>query len=96
VGGFRGVLWIVGVKEGRFIVWGGVPLCMCAKISIYSSGARGGLGEQRLNALESAVKLSSSTDGGVNGGDRLGEDGRTCLLLPSNPVLDPMHIVLSH
>ena len=28
--------------------------------------------------LESAVKLSSSTDGGVDGGDRLGDDDMTC------------------
>jgi len=84
------------VEEGRCIVWGGVPLCTCAQISINSSGARTGLGEQRLNALGSAVKLSSLTDGGVDGGDRLGDDGRTSLLLPSNPVLDPMHIVLLH
>jgi len=51
---------------------------------------------QRLNALESAENLSSSTDGYVDGGDGLGDDGRTCLLSPSNPVLDPMHIVLAH
>jgi len=38
------VLWMAGVEEGRCIIWGGVPLCTCAQISIDSSGARGGLG----------------------------------------------------
>ena len=54
MGGFRGVLWMV--KDGQFIVWGDAPLCRCAQISIEYSDAKGGLGEQRLNALKSAVK----------------------------------------
>jgi len=49
-----------------------------------------------LNALESAVKVSSLTDGGVDGGNILGDDGRTCLLLLLNHVLYLIHIVLSH
>jgi len=48
----------------------------CAQILINFSGARGGLWGQRLNALESAVKLSSMTDGDVDGGGGLGDDGR--------------------
>jgi len=87
---------MVGVEEGRFIVWEGAPLCTCAKILIDSSGARGGIGEQRLNTLESVVTLSSSMDGGVDGGDGLGNDSRPCSLLPLNPVLDQTHIVLLH
>jgi len=46
VGGFRGVLWMVGVEEGWFIVWGGVPLYTRAQISIDSSSAREGLGSR--------------------------------------------------
>merc|ERR1740124_692967 len=74
--------------------WG--TMVLCAQISIDSSGTRGVLGEQRLDVLESAETVSSSMDDGIDGGDGLGNDGRTCLLSPSNPVLDPMHIVLAH
>jgi len=48
---------MVGVEEGRFIVWGGVYLYTCTQILINSSSAREGLGGAEVKCIGECGKL---------------------------------------